>query len=86
MLITCDFCGFEEHHDEPICRVCKQFVVLTPEKRRLNELLETMDVPKSRFADLRWLTRNLGIRNEKHPNFLEARRLIVDALIKPRSI
>lgn len=45
-------------------------------------LLEGMDVPKARMvmtdANLRWLNRNLFIRNSEHPSFSAAVKLIAD--------
>jgi hypothetical protein len=35
-----------------------------------------MDIPKMRFDDLGWLTRNIGINNSNHPNFILATWLI----------
>ena len=43
---------------------------------RLNEILKTMDVPKERTNDYRWLIRNLGIRNGNHPLLNEAIELL----------
>ena len=51
---------------------------------RLVEILATMDVPVQRWAhgavrkrtNLRWLMRNLGIRNAGHPDLAEAQQLI----------
>ena len=43
---------------------------------RLREILQTMDVPENRRADLFWLKRNLGIRNREHECFQEALGLI----------
>jgi len=51
---------------------------------RLVEILATMDVPVQRWAhgavrnltNLRWLMRNLGIRNAGHPDLAEALQLI----------
>lgn len=34
----------------------------------LTELLVGMDLPEQRKSDLRWLLRNLEIRNSQHPN------------------
>ena len=42
----------------------------------LANLLSTMDIPVLRREDLGWLSRNLGIRNQDHPNFAEAIALI----------
>jgi hypothetical protein len=45
-------------------------------KKNLSEILDRMDVPKLRKeltpANLRWLKRNLGIRNSQHPAFPSA--------------
>jgi len=42
-------------------------------KSALSTLLEQMDVPEMRKqlrdTDIRWLNRNLGIRNKNHPMF-----------------
>jgi hypothetical protein len=51
----------------------------------MNELiaiLNTMDVPRLRKTDLRWLSRNLAIRNRDHPEFFRAMRIIHDLLRK----
>jgi hypothetical protein len=45
-------------------------------QEQLNKILQTMDVPKSRFSDYNWLLRNLFIRNSEHPNFRKAVDLI----------
>jgi hypothetical protein len=56
--------------------------IISPEERRddlwveLNELLLHMDVPPDRRDDLRWLSRNLGIRNRTHPYFLRCQEII----------
>ena len=47
------------------------------EKAELREILEEMDIPEfrkhiHRFANLRWLSRNMGIRNQNHPKGLQA--------------
>ena len=42
----------------------------------LQELLSTMDIPQGRKTDLRWLARNLAIRNGENPNFEKANNLI----------
>lgn len=42
----------------------------------LKKLLDEMDVPELRKNDVWWLSRNLGIRNSKHPKFKEAMKLI----------
>ncbi len=38
----------------------------------LQALLEHMDVPEDRKHDLRWLSRNLGIRNRENIHFQDA--------------
>lgn len=43
---------------------------------RLQEILETMDVPELRKGDMKWLVRNLPIRNSEHPDLDEAKRLL----------
>lgn len=49
-------------------------------KERLEQILATMDIPENRreinFGNLSWMTRNLAIRNGKHPDFEEARDLV----------
>ena len=42
----------------------------------LKQILDTMDVPKFRKDNLRWLSRNLAIRNSNHPDFEKAKQLI----------
>lgn len=61
--------------------------MITAEQARifaLTEILESMDVPEMRReltkANLRWLGRNLAIRNGKHVKYAYARRLIVELL------
>ena len=51
------------------------------EKAQLREILEEMDIPEfrkhiHRFANLRWLSRNMGIRNQNHPKGLQAIRIV----------
>jgi len=45
-------------------------------KKRLKEILETMDVPEQRLGltdeNFRWMARNLGARNSSHRNYKEA--------------
>jgi hypothetical protein len=45
-------------------------------RTELHRVLENMDIPKMRFDDLGWLTRNIGINNSNHPNFILATWLI----------
>jgi hypothetical protein len=49
--------------------------------RELADLLAGMDVPEQRKTDLRWLARNLAIRNGDHPNF-EAAFVLIKTQIK----
>ena len=52
---------------------------------RLEQILETMDIPSRRRDtgddnNLRWLLRNLAIVNQNNPDFHEAIRLIKSRL------
>jgi len=57
---------------------------ITEERSRLVELLSRMDIPDGRRSPegvleaqhLRWLTRNMFIRNRQHPDFKEAEQLL----------
>lgn len=55
-------------------------------KQRLIEILKTMDIPEFRLTsfygdvDLKWLNRNLFIRNSEHPNIKEAHDLIREGI------
>lgn len=49
---------------------------------RLAEILETMDIPEQRKTDMRWLIRNIGIRNREHKDYEEAVSLIRESLRK----
>lgn len=40
-----------------------------------------MDVPPLRKNDMQWLKRNLAVRNGKHPDFIEAFRLIIAQIV-----
>lgn len=48
----------------------------------LLDILDTMDVPPKRKEDMRWLSRNLFIRNSKHPKFKKAMELIKTESVK----
>ena len=48
----------------------------------LKEILDSMDVPEFRKSDFGWLGRNLGIRNNSHPQFNRAIELIKESLEK----
>ena len=43
---------------------------------KLEQLLNTMDIPPMRKNDNRWLMRNLAIRNGEHPDFDEVIALL----------
>ena len=56
---------------------------------RLSILLEQMDVPETRrdtskIANVRWLSRNLGINNADHPMFESAMKLVITLLRSKR--
>lgn len=53
------------HKSEDHCEICK-----------LQSLLKNMTLPSGRLDDFKWLNRNLGIQNSKHPNYTEARELL----------
>lgn len=43
---------------------------------KLVVITSTMDVPENKKGDVRWLSRNLGVRNSEHPQFREAMSLV----------
>jgi hypothetical protein len=52
-------------------------------RQRLTEILDTMDIPATRrdlakASNVRWLQRNLAVRNNKHTLFTEARTLLTN--------
>ena len=54
-------------------------LMMTISTRRVSLALEMMDVPESRrnledLSNIRWLLRNLGVRNSEHPEF----RAVID--------
>jgi|ETNvirnome_6_100_1030635.scaffolds.fasta_scaffold06116_8 hypothetical protein len=59
-------------------------------EKKLMEILATMDVPLMRVstalsgshrrASLRWLTRNLAVRNAEHPQLSEALGMVKDLM------
>lgn len=59
------------------------------QRNRMVEILSTMDIPEGRRTEaalrdpqhLRWLNRNMFIRNSNHPQFAEATALL-SALLK----
>jgi hypothetical protein len=46
------------------------------ELKELKQILTSMDIPKLRINDIPWLSRNLMVRNSKHPLFPKAQKLI----------
>ena len=50
-------------------------------KAKLEKLTKFMDVPCFRYSNIKWLARNLKIRNANHPSYPEAQAL-VDELSK----
>ena len=59
-----------------------QGVRVEEEKTELAEILEEMDIPEFRkhinmFGNLRWLSRNMLIRNDNHPKGLQAIRIVM---------
>jgi chorismate-pyruvate lyase len=53
-------------------------------KSALGTILAQMDVPEMRrtltIGNLRWLGRNLAVRNQDHPMFVTARTFLADIL------
>ncbi len=47
---------------------------------KLNHLLKGMDVPVFRKLSPKWLSKNLGIRNSKHPRYQEAMQVVTDLI------
>jgi hypothetical protein len=52
---------------------------------KLQRLIKGMDLPIQRKTqttphNIRWLSRNLGVRNSEHPKFQEAKLLLVKLL------
>ena len=54
-------------------------------EERLKQILDTMDIPEARKSlsvhNLKWLTRNIDVRNKDHADIKEAWTLIL-ALLK----
>lgn len=53
--------------------------------QKLESLLRKMDIPSNRkhinLNNLKWLNRNLGIRNSNNPKFEEAMNLIKESIL-----
>jgi len=55
-------------------------------EKELQEILNDMDVPKFRRNDLKWLVRNLGVRNSNHSKFPRAMEIIIQTLLENNQI
>lgn len=53
-------------------------LTMNADQTRLHELLARMDLPAGRLEpiDKKWLLRNIGIKNWKHPDLAEAIKLL----------
>ena len=51
-------------------------------RRRLLEILETMEIPDMRMArrDWKWMMRNILVKNSEHPDLKEAVQLLKEAI------
>lgn len=51
-------------------------------RRRLLEILATMELPEMRLArrDWKWMMRNISINNKEHPELKEAVKLLREAI------
>jgi len=49
-------------------------------KERLKELTKSMDIPSFRSTSIPWLHRNMAIRNKEHPDFEEAKNIVLELL------
>ena len=51
-------------------------------RRRLLEILETMDVPQMRLdrRDWKWMMRNISVNNSGHPDLKEVVQLLREAI------
>ena len=51
-------------------------------RRRLLEILATMELPEMRLArrDWKWMMRNIGVDNREHPELKEAVKLLREAI------
>ena len=45
-------------------------------KNELHRILSGMDIPEDKFDDLHWLSRNIEMNNNNHPNIILASWLI----------
>ena len=51
-------------------------------RRRLLEILATMEIPQMRLdrRDWKWMMRNISIKNREHPELKEAVKLLREAI------
>ena len=51
-------------------------------RRRLLEILATMEIPQMRLdrRDWKWMMRNIAVNNREHPELKEAVRLLREAI------
>ena len=51
-------------------------------RRRLLEILATMEIPQMRLdrRDWKWMMRNISVNNREHPELKEAVRLLREAI------
>ena len=51
-------------------------------RRRLLEILATMELPEMRMArrDWKWMMRNISVNNREHPELSEAVKLLREAI------
>jgi len=51
-------------------------------RRRLLEILATMELPEVRLQrrDWRWMMRNISVNNQEHPDLKEAVKLLREAI------
>ena len=51
-------------------------------RRRLLEILATMEIPQMRLArrDWKWMKRNIAVNNGQHPDLKEAVKLLREAV------
>ena len=57
-------------------------------RRRLLEILATMEVPQMRLdrRDWKWMMRNISIQNREHPELKEAVKLLREAITDDQRI
>ena len=57
-------------------------------RRRLLEILATMEIPKMRLErrDWKWMMRNIAVNNGEHPQLREAVKLLREAILDDQRI